>query len=91
VTTPRYQPRSAEQRERIAQDCLRGQNSNREGFAAEIRAGDLFDADGNPHSYWHCLATSPPAAPKGRKGQWLASPRTSDHPPHWYWQDWGRL
>jgi hypothetical protein len=91
MSEPPYQIRDEVAREAIARACLRGQSDGREAIAAEIRAGLVLDADGHPHSYWHCLATVQPLLPKGRKGQWLAAPRTSDHPPHWYWQDWGRL
>ena len=63
-------------------------SGKREWFAKEIIAGDLFnDYDGACKSYWHCLATYPPADPAGRRGQWKAKGDFSDW--GWSWQDWG--
>jgi hypothetical protein len=88
---PRYEPLPEAERKRVAESCLRGQNSSRASYAKEIEAGDLFvdsyeDEYSYPRSYWHCLATSPPPAPHGRRGQWKAE---AERPSSWIWQDWG--
>lgn len=87
----RYAPRPTEERERVARDCLEGQNQHRERYAAEIRAGDLFGPDGLPKYYWHCLATEPPPSPTGRRGRWKAGEdETSIHGGWiWGWDDYG--
>lgn len=80
-----------ERRQKVAGDCLKGQNQHRERYAREIIEGDLWESSGYPRHYWHCLATVPPEAPRGRRGQWKAAEMT-DLPMMgwgWAWQDWG--
>lgn len=79
-----YRPRSIDERQRIAQDCLRGSNSHREIYAKQIIAGSLFDHQGRPLSYWHCLATHPPDHQPTPRGQWKAGTGNDG----WIWQGW---
>lgn len=89
-TEPLYPPLSQAARDKIADECLRGQNQNRGSFAAEIRRGDLYGRDGGPRTYWHCLATQHPDYPEGRRGKWKAAPpQDSWETARWEWQDWG--
>lgn len=57
-------------------------------IAREIEEGRLFNKEGRPRGYWHCLATKPPPAPPGRRGQWKASGQER-YESDWGWQDWG--
>ena len=86
-----YEPLSQRDRDRIAEDCLRGQNSNRASIAKEIRDGDLFNDAGRLKTYWHCLATKAPPAPAGR-GQYKAEQYSDMRYDGWvwHWQSWER-
>ena len=80
-------PLPLNERARLAADIReRSHNQNREHIAREIEAGDLYEPDGAPKSYWHCLATEKPQRLPGRRGQWKAS---GGRPSGWEWQDWG--
>ena len=84
-----YRMRALEARKKVAKPCLEGANQHRAAIAAEIIAGKLWK-DGQPRTYWHCLATFPPNAPSGRRGQWKVSPpENSWETACWDWQDWG--
>jgi hypothetical protein len=81
------EPLPLDQRQRVARDCLNGQNARRSGYAKEILAGDLFCLGGTARSYWHLLATKAPEPLQGRRGQWNAT--EVDGAWMWSWQDWG--
>lgn len=90
VPGPAYRARSQAERDRVADDCLRGANNARVSIADEIRRGDLCGPHGFPRTYWHTLATFPPPDPPRRRGQWKATPPAeSSEPAGWVWQDWG--
>ena len=75
------------ERWKVAQDCRRGRNARREGYAEQILAGELWGPDGAARSYWHLLATRKPEPLPGRRGQWKAV--EGDRAWWWGWQDWG--
>jgi hypothetical protein len=75
------------ERWKVAQDCRRGRNARREGYAEQILAGELWGPDGAARSYWHLLATRKPEPLPGRRGRWKAI--ESDRAWWWGWQDWG--
>ena len=87
----KYIMRPQEEREKIAQSCLNGQNANRVSYAMDIRNGDLFNSFGELKSYWHLLATYAPNVPLMRRGRWAPAEYRDGPGWVWEWSDWGPL